>query len=134
MASVPLDELRLQLVDDLLESRLAAGDPATVVDAVEAAATAPLRERTARLLVRALAASGRAADAMEAAQGFRRRLVEETGLDPTPALADLEQQVRRGAVSSAVDGGSPSRTAPWSGASTTAKRCCASSTPTASSP
>ena len=98
VASVPLDELRLQLVDDLLESRLAAGDPATVVDAVEASANAPLRERTARLLVRALAASGRAADAMEAAQGFRRRLVEETGLDPTPALADLEQQVAAGRV------------------------------------
>ena len=127
VASVPLDELRLQLVDDLLESRLAAGDPATVVDAVEAAAAAPLRERTARLLVRALAASGRAADAMEAAQAFRRRLVEETGLDPTPGPRGPRAAGRRGPCRPSVDArGSPSRTAPWSGASTTAKRCCAS--------
>ena len=48
--------------------------------------------------MRALAASGRAAEAMAAAQAFRRRLVEETGLDPTPALADLEQQVAAGRV------------------------------------
>ena len=98
IASVALDELRLQLTDDLLESRLAAGDATVVVGAVEAAAASPLRERTALLLVRALASAGRSAEAMEAAHVFRRRLVEETGLDPTPDLAALEQLVASGAV------------------------------------
>ena len=39
---------------------------------------------------------------MEAAHGFRRRLVEETGLDPTPELAALEQRVASGAVAPAT--------------------------------
>ena len=66
--------------------------------------------------MRALAASGRAAEAMEAAQAFRRRLVEETGLDPTPALADLEQLVAAGGVAPADRRrGSPSRDGPMVG-------------------
>ena len=136
VASVALDELRLHLTDDLLESRLAAGDATAVVDALEAAAAAPLRERTALLLVRALAAAGRTAEAMEAAHGFRRRLVEETGLDPTPELAALEQLVASGAVAPpATDApGSLGPTARWSAAGTSARRCCACSAPTASSP
>ena len=98
IASVGLDELRLKLVDDLLESRLAHGDRDVVVDAAAATAASPLRERTALLHVRALAADGRTADAMAAAQAFRRRLADETGLDPTEALAELEQQVAAGSV------------------------------------
>ena len=97
-ASVGLDELRLKLVDDLLESRLARGDRDVVVDAAAAAAASPLRERTALLHVRALAADGRTADAMAAAQAFRRKLADETGLDPTEALAELEQRVAAGSV------------------------------------
>ena len=102
VASVTLDELRLHLTDDLLESRLATGDQTAVVDALEAATASPLRERTTLLLVRALAAAGRTAEAMEVAHGFRRRLVEETGLDPTPELAALEQLVASGAVAPAT--------------------------------
>jgi predicted ATPase/DNA-binding SARP family transcriptional activator len=102
VASVTLDELRLHLTEDLLEARLAAGDQAAVVDALEAATAAPLRERTTLLLVRALAAAGRTAEAMEVAHGFRRRLVEETGLDPTPELAALEQLVASGSIAPAT--------------------------------
>jgi predicted ATPase/DNA-binding SARP family transcriptional activator len=102
VASVTLDELRLQLTDDLLEARLAVADQTTVVDALEAATATPLRERTTLLLVRALAAAGRTAEAMEVAHGFRRRLVEQTGLDPTPELAALEQLVASGAVAPAT--------------------------------
>lgn len=96
--SVGLDELHLRLVDELLEARLALGDGSVAVDATAAAAAAPLRERTTLLLVRALAAEGRSADAMAAAQGYRRRLVAETGLDPGPALAELEQTVAAGTL------------------------------------
>jgi predicted ATPase/DNA-binding SARP family transcriptional activator len=98
VASVGLEELRLQLVDELLDARLAAGDHDVAVATSEAAAASPLRERTALLHVRALAAGGRTAEAMEAAQAFRRRLAEETGLDPSPALTDLEQLVASGGV------------------------------------
>jgi DNA-binding SARP family transcriptional activator len=93
--SVGLDELRLQLVDEVLEARLMRGE-SVIVEAAAAAAESPFRERTALLHIRAFAADGRSAEAMAAAQGFRTRLVEETGLDPTPALADLEHQVASG--------------------------------------
>ena len=97
-ASVGLEELRLKLVDDVLEARLAGGDPDVAVDAAAAAAAAPLREATALQLVRALAADGRTAEAMDAARAFRRRLVEQTGLDPTEGLSELEERVASGSV------------------------------------
>ncbi|WP_281899755.1 BTAD domain-containing putative transcriptional regulator [Phytohabitans aurantiacus] len=95
--SVRLGELKLELVDEFLERRLATGEH-VAADAAAAATAAPLRERTAFLQIRALAAEGRAAEAMTAAQAFRRRLVHETGLDPTPALAELEKRVAAGTL------------------------------------
>jgi predicted ATPase/DNA-binding SARP family transcriptional activator len=94
--AVALEELRLRLVDDLVEARLALGDRTVIVDAAAAVAASPLRERSAMLHVRALAQDGRTADAMAAAQAYRHRLAEETGLDPGPELADLEQRVAAG--------------------------------------
>ena len=105
--AVGLDELRLRLTDDLLDARLALGEEGVSADAIAAATAAPLRERTILLLVRALAQEGRTADAMSAAQDYRRRLADETGLDPGPALAELEQQVAGGdlgAAPGATDG------------------------------
>jgi predicted ATPase/DNA-binding SARP family transcriptional activator len=96
--AVALDELRMTLVDQLLEARLEAGDHHVTADAAAAAAAEPLRERTALALVRALATEGRTAEAMAAAHGFRRRLADETGLDAGPALRRLEQEVAAGEV------------------------------------
>lgn len=101
--AVGLDELRLRLVDDLLDARLALGEPDVAVAATSAAAAAPLRERTVLLLVRALAQDGRAAEAMARAQEFRHLLGEETGLDPGPTLAELEQQVAAGVLARDTD-------------------------------
>lgn len=94
--AVGLHEQRLRLVDDVLEARLRDGEVDVASDAATALLDAPLRERTALLLVRALAAEGRTAEAMAAARDFRRRLADETGLDPGPALAELEQRVASG--------------------------------------
>ncbi|QBR91153.1 BTAD domain-containing putative transcriptional regulator [Nocardioides euryhalodurans] len=104
-ASVPLEELRLRLHDDLVDAALRVAEPGVAELAALAAAASPLRERTALLHVRALAADGRTREAMAAAQAFRRRLAEETGLDPGPALDDLEQQVASGALEPAGPGG-----------------------------
>ncbi|CUR56174.1 putative ATPase [metagenome] len=95
-AAVSLDELRARLRDDLTEARLEVGDRSVVADAQLASAEQPLRERTALLTVRALAHDGRQAEAMAEAAAYRRRLAEETGLDPGPALALLEHQVAAG--------------------------------------
>ncbi len=105
--AVALADLRLDVTDDWIEARLAAraepvgaaaaDDPAAIVaDASRAATAVPIREPTHALLVRALAAAGRQTDALRAANDFRRRLVEETGLDPSPAFADLENEVALG--------------------------------------
>jgi predicted ATPase/DNA-binding SARP family transcriptional activator len=58
----------------------------------------PLREPAALLLMRALAATGDAPRALAVGREYRRRLIEETGLDPSPALGKLERAVAGGAV------------------------------------
>ena len=99
--AVGLHELHTTLADDWLEARLALGDKTVAADAAAAVAADPLRERTTTLLMRALAAEGRTAEAMEAAARFRSRLADETGLDPGPALAALEHEVASGALAPA---------------------------------
>lgn len=94
--AVALEELRLRLHDELVRARIEVGDPNAVTDASAAVAADPLRERSVLLLMRALAGEGRAADAMAAGAAYRRRLAEETGLDPGPALGRLEQEIAAG--------------------------------------
>ena len=101
-AATFLDELQARLRDDLTAALLEIGDRA-VAEAQSAAAEQPLRERTALLLVRALAQDGRPAEAMDAAASYRRRLAEETGLDPGPALAALEEEVAAGRLAPVAD-------------------------------
>lgn len=100
-AAVALAELHLRLRDDALEAALATDAVSVVGEAAASAHHQPLRERSAMLHIRALAREGRTAEAMAAAAAFRRRLAEETGLDPGPAMDALEQQVAAGALRAA---------------------------------
>ncbi|MEU2627090.1 BTAD domain-containing putative transcriptional regulator [Kitasatospora sp. NPDC007106] len=89
------------------ELRLAARESAVVAAldegrAGEAAAAAlalteehPLREEGWRLLARALWGAGRQAEALEALRRARTVLTAELGLDPGPALAELESAILR---------------------------------------
>lgn len=56
-------------------------------------AAEPFRERAHGLLMRALAKQGRAAEALRAFEVFRRFLAEETGLEPSAALAATARAV-----------------------------------------
>lgn len=56
----------------------------------------PLREPAVALLVRALAAAGRTADADAAFQRYRDDLADQLGLDPSPALQDVHRRLLRG--------------------------------------
>jgi DNA-binding SARP family transcriptional activator len=91
-----LEELRRVAVERLAEARLALGAGAELVpDLTEAAAVAPLRERTTALLARALYRAGRQADALDVLRRTRERIADELGLDPSAELRDLEAAVLR---------------------------------------
>ncbi|HEY5845281.1 MAG TPA: BTAD domain-containing putative transcriptional regulator [Microlunatus sp.] len=94
--AVALDELRLRLQEELVRAMIEVGDASAVSEASSTLATDPLREGSVLLLMQALAREGRSAEAMTVGTAYRRRLVAETGLDPGPALARLEQDIASG--------------------------------------
>jgi DNA-binding SARP family transcriptional activator len=92
--SVRLEELRTAAAGDLVE--LLIGRDATteaVAAARELTGEAPLRERPVELLMRALHASGRVADALEVFRRHRELLADELGLDPSARLRELETRI-----------------------------------------
>ena len=94
-----LEELRVVAAEDRAEALLVLGRHGVAVSDLEAlAALHPLRERPVGMLMRGLRASGRSAEALRAYQRYRRRLAEETGLDPSPELVALDRAIARGEV------------------------------------
>lgn len=89
-----LTEMRATALEDHLEARLLAGDHRTAVAELEALVREdPLRERRSALLMRALYAEGRQAEALRAFQRARAALVEELGVEPGPQLRALEAAI-----------------------------------------
>ena len=89
-----LEELRDVARERLLQARLDAGETAIVVPEAETlVAESPLREERWRLLALAQYRSHRQADALATLRRARSTLADELGVDPGPALRDLEQQV-----------------------------------------
>jgi YVTN family beta-propeller protein len=89
-----LDEKRLGVLEDRIDDDLAAGRAAQLVPELERhVAEHPLRERMHGQLMRALYASGRQADALEAYRRAQRTLDEELGLAPGPELQELERKI-----------------------------------------
>lgn len=94
---VELEALRANLVDVAAEALIETGRAAQALGLVQAALSDdPLREPTQVLLIRALHAAGRSLDAIRAADRYRRRLREETGLDPRSAFRETEHNVLSG--------------------------------------
>jgi predicted ATPase/DNA-binding SARP family transcriptional activator/pimeloyl-ACP methyl ester carboxylesterase len=91
-----LEELRFGAAEQHAGALLALGRTGAAVAALEALIAAePLREGAVALLMRAMVAAGRPTDALGAFARLRTRLADELGLDPTPELRALEQQVLR---------------------------------------
>ncbi len=91
-----LDEAHRDAIEDLVDAELASGWPAEAIGRLEPHIAAhPLRERAWGQLMVALYHLGRQAEALRAYQRLRSLLREELGLDPTPALADLEARILR---------------------------------------
>jgi DNA-binding SARP family transcriptional activator len=91
-----LEELRLGALEDRIDAELALGGHAQLVPELEAMVRKhPLRERFRAQLILALYRSGRQAEALAAYQDVRRALVDELGIEPGPALRELEQAILR---------------------------------------
>src|SRR5829696_3233506 len=89
-----LDELRLSALEERIEADLAAGRSAELVAEVDALVAAhPLRERLRGQLMLALYRSGRQSEALQVYQEARRLLVDELGVEPSPALQRLERSI-----------------------------------------
>ncbi len=89
-----LEELRLVAYEDLVETRLALGRHAEVVVELEAfARREPFRERVIEQLMLALYRSGRQTDALDTYRGYRQELSDALGLEPGPALRELERRI-----------------------------------------
>jgi predicted ATPase/DNA-binding SARP family transcriptional activator len=91
-----LEEVRLQAEELRAEAALALGGAADLVPELEAFVAAnPLRERARGHLMLALYRDGRQADALAVYRQGRDAIVDELGLDPSPALRELEQAILR---------------------------------------
>jgi ABC-type transport system substrate-binding protein/class 3 adenylate cyclase len=89
-----LEELRLAAIEQRVEADLALGRHHEVVGELEGLlADHPLREHLAAQLMLALYRCGRQADALRVYRQIRRALVEELGLEPAPALRELERSI-----------------------------------------
>ena len=89
-----LEEMRLTATEDRIDADLAAGHHEAVASELEGLVLEhPLRERFWGQLMLALYRCDRQSDSLRAFQRARDLLADELGLDPGPALRELERQV-----------------------------------------
>jgi DNA-binding SARP family transcriptional activator/ABC-type branched-subunit amino acid transport system substrate-binding protein len=89
-----LEERRLTAIEERVDADLALGRQADVVAEIETLVAAhPLRERLRAALMLALYRSGRQAEALQVYQDTRRALVDELGVEPGPALQQLQRAI-----------------------------------------
>jgi basic membrane lipoprotein Med (substrate-binding protein (PBP1-ABC) superfamily)/DNA-binding SARP family transcriptional activator len=89
-----LEELRLDAAEHRIDADLRRGKAGELVGELERLVEEhPFRERTVSQLMLALYRAGRQADALRTFQRFRRRLDDELGLEPSPELRRLEEQI-----------------------------------------
>ncbi|MDP9333979.1 MAG: protein kinase, partial [Actinomycetota bacterium] len=98
--AVRLEELRLVALEERANCLVETGRHAEAVAELEALiATHPLRESFVALLMRALYLCGRQAEALRAYRRYYDYLAEETGLEPSDSLVDLERRITLGDAS-----------------------------------
>jgi DNA-binding SARP family transcriptional activator/Tfp pilus assembly protein PilF len=94
------ERLGLFLIDATVawaDAEVAIGRPGAVIDALTGLiGEHPLIEAPVAALMRALAAAGRTAEALEQFDAARRRLADELGADPGPELSAVHRELLRG--------------------------------------
>ena len=89
-----LTELRHRAVATLCEMYVSEGRPLEAIPMLrDEVLDDPLREEPRRVLMIALYAGGRQAEALREFRAYREVLAEETGLEPSPELLRLEEQI-----------------------------------------
>ena len=89
-----LEDVRVSALERMFEAKMALARHAEVVSPLQALiAEHPYRERLHAQLMLALYRADRQADALQAYQNARRRLVEDLGIEPGAQLRELEQSV-----------------------------------------
>jgi DNA-binding SARP family transcriptional activator/pimeloyl-ACP methyl ester carboxylesterase len=89
-----LSELRLTALEDCIDAEISVGKHAALCGELARLVGAhPLRERLTGQQMVALYRCGRQAEALRAYAGLRRTLVEQLGIDPSPAVVRLEQAI-----------------------------------------
>ncbi|MGE3663072.1 MAG: BTAD domain-containing putative transcriptional regulator [Pseudonocardia sp.] len=129
-------QLHRDVTDALVEASVAAGAAGTVLDLATASSAADLREPAVLLLMRTLAGTGRAPEALRVGRQYRRALADETGWTRhrhrTPWSA-TSREVR--SLPPPDPAGPPCRRRPparrpgWSGARRRSPRCTGCSRP-----
>ena len=96
-AAARLTELRASAQADRIEADLALGEGASLVGELRGLVSAdPLAERPRSLLMRALAAAGRQAEALTVYSDGRELLADQLGLDPSGQLEEVYLRILRG--------------------------------------
>jgi len=105
-----LEEIRLAAVELRIDGDLALGRHDELIGELEAlVAEHPLRERLRMFLMTALYRSGRQAEALDAYQDARRALVDGLGIEPSPALHELERAILQQDPGLEVEAPAPAR-------------------------
>lgn len=91
-----MEELRIAALERRVEADLALGRHAELVGELEGfVARHPLRERLRAQLLLALYRSGRQGEAFEAYRATRQNLIDDLGIEPGPALQELQRAMLR---------------------------------------
>jgi DNA-binding SARP family transcriptional activator len=91
-----LEEMRIEAIEERIEADLDLGHSSRLIPELERLISAhPFRERLRGLLMLALYRTGRQTDALGVFRNTRSLLVEEMGLEPGPALQELEAAILR---------------------------------------
>ena len=89
-----LNELRLEALELRFDARLQLGHAAELISGLEILSRQnPYRERPVAQLMTALYRTGRQTEALRTFERHRRALSEELGIDPSPELCRLEEQI-----------------------------------------
>jgi predicted ATPase/class 3 adenylate cyclase/DNA-binding SARP family transcriptional activator len=94
VSAAALTAMRSEAAHARAQTLLALGRlPEALAAAESASREDPFAERPVEIAMRALTGQARTAEALSAYDAFRRRLAEETGLDPSAALAAVQAEI-----------------------------------------